>query len=118
MDNFVCSSDSQAGMFGKCGKCPNWLKVITEGKALEGPATWYEWKRSEAVSPTASKKGSKTMKVVKIMKKISKEGTTGDAIEPLQGHLPPFLKHVFIKRQQSKFFGERLAKLGARLSSK
>ena len=64
------------------------------------------------MSPTASKKDSKTMKVVKKMTKISKEGTIGDAVESLQGTLPSFLEHVFIKRQQSKLFGERLAKLG------
>ena len=52
------------------------------------------------------------MKVVKKMKKISKEGTIGDAVESLQGKLPSFVEHVFIKRQQSTFFEERLAKLG------
>ena len=112
VENFVCSSDSEACMFGRCGKCPDWLKTITEEVDLEGPATWYEWKRVETVSPTASKKDSKTMKVVKKMTKISKEGTIGDAVESLQEKLPSFLEHVFIKRQQSKLFGERLAKLG------
>ena len=112
VEKFVCSSDSEACMFGRCAKCPDWLKTITEEVDLEGPATWYEWKRVETVSPTASKKDSKTMKDVKKMKKISKEGTIGDAVESLQGKLPSFLEHVFIKRQQSKFFEERLAKLG------
>ena len=111
VENFVCSSDSEACMFGRCAKCPDWLKTITEEVDLEGPATWYEWKRVETVSPTASKKDSKTFKVVKKVK-ISKEGTIGDAVESLQGTLPSFLEHVFIKRQQSKFFEERLAKLG------
>ena len=111
VENFVCSSDSEACMFGRCAKCPDWLKTITEEVDLEGPATWYEWKRVETVSPTASKKDSKTFKVVKKVK-ISKEGTIGDAVESLQGTLPSFLEHVFIKRQQSKFFEERLARLG------
>ena len=56
--NFVCSSDSETCMFGKCAKCPDWLKTISEGVDLEGPATWYEWKRVETVSPTGSKKDS------------------------------------------------------------
>ena len=111
VEKFVCSSDSEACMFGRCAKCPDWLKTITEEVDLEGPATWYEWKRVETVSPTASKKDSKTMKVVKKVK-ISKEGIIGDAVESLQGKLPSFLEHVFIKRQQSKFFEERLAKPG------
>ena len=111
VEKFVCSSDSEACMFGRCAKCLDWLKTITEEVDLEGPATRYEWKRVETVSPTASKKDSKTMKFVKKVK-ISKEGTIGDAVESLQGKLPSFLAHVFIKRQQSKFFEERLAKLG------
>lgn len=59
VENFVCSSDSEACMFGRCAKCPDWLKTFTEEVDLEGPATWYEWKRVETVSQTASKKDSR-----------------------------------------------------------
>ena len=57
------------------------------------------------------KKGSKATKVVTKMKKICKEGTISDVVESLQRKLPTFLQHVFIKRQQSKYFEEKLANL-------
>lgn len=111
VDNFVCSSDAEECMLGKCIKCPNWLDTIIEGTVLEEPTMWCEWERVKVVVPTASKKGSKATKVVTKMKKICKEGTISDVVESLQRKLPTFLQHVFIKRQQSKYFEEKLANL-------
>ena len=112
VDNFVCSSNSEECMLGKCMNCPNWLETITEETALESPTMWYEWDRVEVVVPTASsKKDSEAKKVVKKVKKICKEGNISDVIASLQRKLPTFLEHVFIKRQQSKYFEDRLANL-------
>ena len=53
----------------------------------------------------------KATKVVRKIKKICKEGTISDVVALLPRKLPTFLEHLFVKRQQSKYFDERLANL-------
>lgn len=111
VDHLVCSSGNEECMLGKCNKCSNSLDTLIEETALEESAMWYEWERVEVVVPSASKKSSNATKVVRKMKKIFKEGTIGDVVESLQNKIPSFLQHVFIKRQQSSYFQEKLTNL-------
>ena len=47
------------------------------------------------------------------MEKVIKEGTVEGALNCLQGQIPCFLEHVFIKRKQSTFFEDCMAQLKA-----
>lgn len=51
------------------------------------------------------------MKRVKKIQKVQTEGTVDDALEDLEVQLPPFLEHVLIKRQQARFFKDKLEHL-------
>lgn len=42
---------------------------------------------------------------------VCKTGTVGDAIASLKKKLPFFLWHVYVKRQQAKFFEERISNI-------
>ncbi|KXJ09468.1 THAP domain-containing protein 2 [Exaiptasia diaphana] len=42
------------------------------------------------------------------MMKVIKEGTIEEALDILKTKMPPFLQHVFIKRNQTKFFQEKI----------
>ena len=47
------------------------------------------------------------------MEKVCKEGTVDDALAVLKEKLPNFLQHVYIKRQQSKYFENKIEHLQA-----
>lgn len=57
-----------------------------------------------------AKKG-KSMKRVKKIQKVLKEGTVDDLLEDLEVQLPSFLEHVFVKRQQARIFKEKMEHL-------
>lgn len=111
VNNFVCSSESELcmlGRCGKCGKCPSWLQKIKDEADLDERATWYQWERVEQVVP--ARKG-KSMKSVKKMQKVFKEGTVDDTLKDLEDQLPSFLEHVFVKRQHARFFQDKIEHL-------
>ena len=114
VNNFVCNPDSEECMLGKCAKCCDMFRKLTKREnsdTSEDTVTWYEWERISVPSnPVKGKK--KHPNKLKKMKKIGKEGTINDALASLEGKLPYFLKHVFIKRKQSTYFKETLAHLG------
>ena len=80
-------------------------KITSSAGNLDEHATWYQWEHVEQM--VRAKKG-KTMKRVK---KILKEGTVDDALDDLEVQLPSFLEHVFVKRQQARFFKEKIEHL-------
>ena len=51
------------------------------------------------------------MKRVKKIQKGLKEDTVDDLLEDLEVQLPSFLEHVFVKRQQARFFKEKIEHL-------
>jgi len=53
------------------------------------------------------KKGKATS-LTKKMQIVHKEGTVDEALQSLDAKMPPFLKHVFIKRNQARFFQEKI----------
>lgn len=63
-------------------------------------------------NPYNNKKKGKP-KIVNKMEKVIKEGTVEGALNCLQGQIPCFLEHVFIKRKQSTFFEDCMAQLKA-----
>ena len=56
------------------------------------------------------KKGKATS-LTKKMQIVHKEGTVDEALQSLDAKMPPFLKHVFIKRNQARFFQEKIKNL-------
>ena len=107
VDFFVCSPDSEICMLGQCENCPCWLKSIS-AEDLSLMVTWYQWER--VVQKINGEEKSSAMKK---MEKVCKEGTVEDALEVLQEKLPQFLRHVYIKRQQTKYFEMKLEHLQA-----
>jgi len=111
VDNAVCDSESEECMMGKCSSCPTWLEDVIEecdSKLLESKIKWYQWERVEVIIPEEKQR---RVKVTKKMKKICKEGSVREALGSLQQKLPSFLEHVFVKRQQSSYFEEKLKNL-------
>ena len=90
-------------------KCPSLLQKIRSSVGnLDEHATWYQWEHVEQM--VQAKKG-KIMKRVKKIQKVLKEGTVDDLLEDLEVQLPSFLEHVFVKRQQARFFKEKIEHL-------
>lgn len=112
VDNLVCDSGSEECMLGRCSNCPKWLDTIRKESEgfLDDPLLWYQWERVE-VAYQVKKKNLEPKNIVKKMKKICKEGTLDDVLSSLESKIPSFLEHVFIKRQQSKYFEEKLTHL-------
>ena len=75
---------------------------------LDEHAIWYQWEHVEQM--VQAKKG-KSMKRVKKIQKGLKEDTVDDLLEDLEVQLPSFLEHVFVKRQQARFFKEKIEHL-------
>ena len=110
VENFVCNSESESCMLGKCNRCPKWLHQVRNMVDIDtsSEVEWCQWERVEQM--TTSKK-EKTKKRGKTMKKICKLGTVDEAIQSLKDQMPYFLQHVYVKRQQSAFFDEKKANL-------
>ena len=111
-ENFVCNPESELCMLGnckKCAKCPSLLqKIRSSAGKLDEHATWYQW---EHVKQMVQGKKGKSLKRVKKIQKVLKEGTVDDLLVDLKVQLPSFLEHVFVKRQQARFFKEKLEHL-------
>jgi len=103
VDNFVCDSNKEECMTGKCQKCPNWFETMkdTSLNLEEVVVQWGQWER---VSQTEKGKDGKTK--AKKMVRILKEGTLEEALQDLESKIPFFLEHVFIQRKQSSYFEE------------
>ena len=106
VNNFVCDSNSEVCMTGKCKNCPKPLLPL-EDELPEHDTTWYQWER---VTKTLPSKTGKAKKVVKMLK-VNKEGSVEDAMTSLTRQLPKFLQHVFIQRKQSQFFQDKIVNL-------
>ena len=111
VDKLVCDSENEKCMTGKCAKCPKWFDKNTA--PLEDEIEWDQWDTVQVQLPQKKQKSKirQCLKVVKKMKKVHAEGTVEDALFVLQNKIPEFLEHVFIKRQQSRFFENRLSSL-------
>ena len=107
VDCFVCSPESESCMFGQCDECPSpvWIESISK-EDLSLMVTWYQWQRV-----VQKMKGKESNSTVKKMEKICKEGTLEDALCMLKEQLPFFLKHVYIKREQAKYFESKIENL-------
>ena len=110
IDNFVCNSESEGCMLGKCDQCPKWFQQVKDMVDIDtsSEVEWCQWERVEQV--TNSKKGN-TNKRSKTMKNICKVGAVEDAIRSLEYQMPFFLQHVYVKRQQSAFFEAKKANM-------
>lgn len=101
-------------MLGKCNKCPKWFENIKKEIDLGKPSDtmWYQWVRVEqAVKIKNGKRKGKTKRIIKKLKKICKEATMEEAIKSPEDQIPYFLRHVYVKRQQSYFFGDKRGNL-------
>ena len=78
----------------------------TSKEDLSLMVTWYQWERV-----VQKMKGKESNSTVKKMEKICKEGTLEDALCMLKEQLPFFLKHVYIKREQAKYFESKIENL-------
>lgn len=114
-ENFVCNSESELCMLGKCKKCvkcPSLLQKIRSSTVQETLMSMQHgisgsmWNKIMV----QAKKG-KSMKRVKKIQKVLKEGTVDDLLEDLEVQLPSFLEHVFVKRQQARIFKEKIEHL-------
>lgn len=94
-------------MLGKCSKCPadGWLDQAMKEADLHEPTMWNQWERTEQTLP--GKRGKSDRKIIK----ICKEGTVEDVFMSLEEKLSFFLEHVFVKRQQAKYFEQRVKTL-------
>lgn len=108
VDHLVCNSSIEECMLSKCENCPNWLADVKKDAPLDDLIKWSQWER---VTHTITKQGKP--KIVNKMEKVIKEGTVEEALDCLQGQIPCFLEHVFIKRKRSIFFEDRIAQLKA-----
>ncbi|KAK3718975.1 hypothetical protein QZH41_003331 [Actinostola sp. cb2023] len=108
VDVFVCDSNNESCMTGECKDCPDFLEEMKEEAPLDEITTWYQWERVTQEVP--GKKG-KAASLTKKMQKVHKEGTVEEALQSLDTKMPPFLKHVFIKRNQARFFQEKIKNL-------
>lgn len=102
VDGFVCDTNNESCMTGKCKNCPEFLQKMKEEAPLDEVTTWYEWEQvTEQVHEGEEKTTTKMTKVIK-------EGTIEEALDILKTKMPSFLQHVFIKRNQTKFFQEKI----------
>ena len=119
VDNMVCSPDSEKCMMGNCDTCSyhkieSYLSSFVEADQAS-EILWCEWVREEnneiAHPRRGANKEADTVKTSskKQMKKICKAGSVAEAVATLIEKMPEFLAHVFIKRQQSACFQEKLS---------
>ena len=110
VENFVCNSESESCMLGKCNRCPKWLHQVRNMVDIDtfSEVEWCQWERVEQM--TTSKKEI-TKKRSKTMTKICKFGAVEKVIQSLEDQMPYFLQHVYVKRQQSAFFDAKKANL-------
>lgn len=69
-------------------------KIRSSAGNLDEHATWYQWEHVEQM--VQAEKG-KSLKRVKKIQKVLKEGTVDDLQVDLEVQLPSFLEHVFVK---------------------
>ena len=74
-------------------------KIRSSAGNLDEHATWYQWEHVEQnlFHMLVQAKKGKSMKRVKKIQKVLKEGTVDDLLEDLEVQLPSFLEHVFVK---------------------
>ena len=109
VDHLVCNSSTEECMLSKCKNCPNCLADVKNDAPLDDLIKWNQWER---VTHTIRTKQAKP-KIVNKMEKVIKERTVEGALNCLQGQIPCFLEHVFIKRKQSTFFEDCAAQMKA-----
>lgn len=85
----VCDEESESCMTGMCRQCEPFFHVKVDQciKTINSTITWTQWTTDN--------------------KRVSKKdftGTVEECVKVLAGKLPAFLVHVFVKRQQSRYF--------------
>ncbi|CAF4522087.1 unnamed protein product, partial [Didymodactylos carnosus] len=88
-DNMVCSTNNEECMFGSCSLCEDFFTEKVEENVSDGNAriTWSQWINENG---RAEKKEFL--------------GSVDEAVLLLKSKVEYFLFHVYIKREQSKFF--------------
>ena len=88
-DSLVCSTNNEECMFSCCSVCEDFFKEKIEENVSDGGAkiTWSEWINENGRA---------------VKKEFS--GSVGEAISLLKSKVEYFLFHVYIKREQSKYF--------------
>ena len=88
-DCFVCSATSEECMFGRCLLCRDFFSEKVEENVGNGNTkiTWSQWVNESGRS-----------------QKIEFSGSVNEAVSLLKSKVELFLFHVYIKREQSKFF--------------
>ena len=108
LNTFVCNSEDEKCMTGRCKKCPSWMDDLKALAPLDDEIDWYQWERVVLNMPQKKGKPGKTKKKIQ---KVLKEGTVEEAFDALSKKLPGFLDHVYVKRKQSRFFEEKISNL-------
>lgn len=95
VQHFLCESPAKDCWFGRCTKCPGIsikkLKESFSGIPLNSPANWTEWKKNEAN---------------KRIERSEKSGTLAQLASHIAALSPQFLRHSFIKCEQSEAFNK------------
>ena len=125
VSNFVCSPYLEKCMSGNCDVCSQktstWFNSEFQGTELNQEIFWYEWAREEGHYEPSHKrrKSARENEKSPIKKRLTKcfrSGTVLEAIESLTEKLPEFLLHVFIKREQSNYFENKLVSISSESS--
>ena len=98
-ENFVCNPESELCMLGNCKSvqnapacCKKQGQVQETLMSMQHGISGSMWNKIMV----QAKKG-KSMKRVKKIQKVLKEGTVDDLLEDLEVQLPSFLEHLFVK---------------------
>ena len=87
----VCDESNYDCISSNCSKCLNYFDLYIKNNVVykNGQTRWYHWKHTN---------GDAT--------KEEQQGSVEHCIEVLFSQVKTFLLHVYIKRQQDKFFEE------------
>ncbi|CAF3102305.1 unnamed protein product [Rotaria sp. Silwood2] len=85
----VCDESNEQCMFSNCNYCSNNFKLHVESKIIDETVKlkWFQWNNNRGHA-----------------EKKEQEGTVKECVQCLSQQIKKYLNHVFIKRQQSKFF--------------
>lgn len=87
--SLVCDESNEQCMSSNCNYCSNNFKLNVEAKIIDETVTikWCQWNNNNGRAA-----------------KIEQEGTVKECVQLLSEKIKQYLNHVFIKREQSKFF--------------
>ena len=98
IEKFMCETGSEDCWLNRCEKCSN-AKIHSQKYSLKEShaVVWYEWRKD--------KDGC--------LNKVEREGLTDDLFQHICFMLPRFLKHCYVKRNQTESYNEERNMVGS-----